>query len=200
MRKDLCGGIASEEEERQSSSRQPLQGRQWRRGERERDEWLNRDAARGGSFFEGRKSMRELLSEEKRAARGGGGGGGGNASSSGNHPSQLLPGKFQRSFRSFLNGGGGDRTTASTQRSPRPWEAGPDSLRLPRYVTVMRASSSSLEGAGGRAPLPAVEMTTARGLGLNLADSATDAAGESSNDDEEEGAVSLDTRVATGSV
>jgi hypothetical protein len=38
-------------------------------------------------------------------------------------------------------------------------------------------------------------MTTARGLGLNLADSATDAASESGNDDEEEGAV-----VATGSV
>jgi hypothetical protein len=55
-------------------------------------------------------------------------------------------------------------------------------------------------GGGGRAPPPAIEMTTARGLGLNLADSATDAAGESSNDDEEEGAVSLDTRVATGSV
>jgi hypothetical protein len=129
MREDLCGGIASEEEERQSSSRQPLQGQQWRRGEREHDEWLNRDAARGGSFFEGRKSMRELLSEEKRTARGGGGGDGGNESSSGNHPSQLLPGKFQRSFR-------------------RPWEASPDSLRLPRYVTVMRALSSSLEGAG----------------------------------------------------
>ena len=68
MRKDLCGGIASEEEERQSSSRQPLQGQQWRRGERERDEWLNRNAARGGSSFEGWKSMRELLSEEKRAS------------------------------------------------------------------------------------------------------------------------------------
>jgi hypothetical protein len=35
-------------------------------------------------------------------------------------------------------------------------------------------------GGGGRAPPPSVEMTTARGLGLNLADSATDAAGESS--------------------
>ena len=90
---------------------------------------------------EGRKSMRELLSEEKRAARGGGGGDGGNASSSCNHPLQLMPGKFQRSFRSFLNGGGGDRTMASTQRSPHPWEAGPDSLRLPM---VMRALSSSL--------------------------------------------------------
>jgi hypothetical protein len=169
-------------------------------GEREWDEWLNRDAAWGGSFFEGWKSMRELLSEEKRAARGGEGGDGGNASSSGNHPSQLLPGKFQRSFRSFLNGGGGDQTTASVQRSPCMWEAGPDSLRLPRYVTVMRALSSLLEGAGGRAPTPAVGMTTARGLRLNLVDSATDAAGKSSNDDEEEGTVSLDTRVATGSV
>ena len=148
MRKDLCGGIASEEEERQSSARQPLQGQQWRRGERERDEWLNRDAARGWSFFEGRKSMRELLSEEKHAARGGGGVDGGNASSSGNHPSQLLQGKFQRSFCMILNGGGGDRTMASTQRSPRLWEAGPDSRRLPSYVTVMRVSSSSLEGAG----------------------------------------------------
>ena len=148
MRKDLCGGIASEEEERQSSSRQPLQGQQWRRGERERDEWLNRDAARGGSFFEGRKSMRELLLEEKRAARGCGGGDGGNTSSSGNRPSQLLLGKFQRSFRSFLNGDEGNRTMALTQQLPRPWEAGPDSLRLPRYVTVMRASLSLLEGAG----------------------------------------------------
>ncbi len=35
-------------------------------------------------------------------------------------------------------------------------------------------------------PPPAVEMTTARGPGLNLVDLATDAAVESSNDDEEE--------------
>ena len=131
--------------------------------------------------------MRELLSEEKRAARGGGGGNGGNALSSGNHPSQLLLGKFQRSFRSFLNGGGGDQTTASTQRSPRPWETGPDCLRLPRYVMVMRALSSLLEGAGG-------ESAAARhrdGQGPRV---------ESSNDDVEEGAVSLDTRIAKGSV
>ncbi len=43
-------------------------------------------------------------------------------------------------------------------------------------------------------------MTTARGLGLNLADLAMDAAGESSNNDKEEGAVSLDTCIAMGSV
>ena len=85
-----------------------------------------------------------------------------------------------------------------TQRLPRPWETGPDSLRLPRYLIVMRALLSLLEGAGERAPLPAVEM--ARGLGLNLADLATDAAGELSNNDEEEGTMSLDTRIATRSV
>ena len=92
--------------------------------------------------------MRELLSEEKRATKGGGGGNGGNALSSGNHPSQLLPGKFQRSFHLFLNGGGGDRTIA-------PWEAGLDSLRLPWYVKVMRALLLSLEGAGVERRRPA---------------------------------------------
>jgi hypothetical protein len=198
MRKDLCGA-ASEGGEWRSSSRQPLQGRQWRRGERERDEWLNRDASRGGSFFEGRKSMREMLSEETRAGSASGPprapiAAGGKAPSGDRTPPLLLPGKFQRSFRSFLNGGD-DWTAVPAQRRdhggalPRPWEAGPDGLRLPRYMRVTRASSS-LRGAGGRAP-PAVEVTPARGLELNLADSSTDDDG---------GAASLDSCVATGSV
>jgi hypothetical protein len=208
MRKDLLSTV-SEDERR---SQQLLQGRQWRRGEKERDDWLTRDAARGGSFFEGRKSMRELLSEEERgwvangdvgnddhrssSLTGRGGGGGGNAFV--NHPSLLLSGQFQRSFRSFLNGGG--ERTSPTQRqdrgrfaSSRPWETGPDGLRLPRYITVMRASS--LEGGGA----PAIEKPPERG-GLNLVDLVTDVDDDTSNDDEEGVIESLDSRVATGSV
>jgi hypothetical protein len=131
MRKDLLSTV-SEDERR---SQQLLQGRQWRRGEKEHDDWLTRDAASGGSFFEGRKSMRELLSEEERGwvangdvgsnshrsssltGSGGGGGGGGNAS--GNHPgSLLLSGQFQRSFRSFLNGG---EASVRRRRNGRAW-------------------------------------------------------------------------------
>ena len=46
---------------------QRQQQQQQRRGEKERNEWLNRDATRNGSFFEGRKSLREIQSEEERA-------------------------------------------------------------------------------------------------------------------------------------
>jgi hypothetical protein len=215
MKKDLLS-TALDEERR---SQRLLHGRQYRRGERERENWLNRDATRGGSFFEGRKTMREALqSEEKRniydgggdaypwksstTGRGGGKGDGANKSSN-DYPTSLLSGQFQRSIRSFLNGGGDCMTSPTTQRrrqdrggrfssSPPPWEVGPDGLRLPRKLTVMRESSSSLEDR--RASL------SNRG-GLNEVNIASDMMVDAQNDDdEEEGVVTLDSCVATGSV
>ena len=131
MKKDLLS-TALDEERR---SQRLLHGRQYRRGEREREEWLNRDATRGGSFFEGRKTMRELLQSEEKCndyddgvdvntrtpsmtGRGGDGGDGANESSK-HYPPSLLSGQFQRSFRSFLNGGG-ERTTATQRRRHGP--------------------------------------------------------------------------------
>ena len=60
MRKDFDKVVATEV----PAQPQPQQ-RQRRRGEKERNEWLNRDATGGGSFFDNRKSMRETLSEEE---------------------------------------------------------------------------------------------------------------------------------------
>ena len=201
MKKDLLS-TALDEERR---SQRLLHGRQYRRGEREREEWLNRDATRGGSFFEGRKTMREPLQSEEKCndyddggdvntrtpsmtGRGGDGGDGADESSK-HYPPSLLSGQFQRSFRSFLNGGGERTSTPTSQRlrpSPPPWEVAPDGLRRPRYMTVMRESSSSL---GGRRAPP-----------LSRGDLATDVLDDARNDDVEAGVMTLDSRVATGSV
>ncbi|KAL3789821.1 hypothetical protein ACHAW5_011244 [Stephanodiscus triporus] len=117
MRKDLLRTVLEDE----------------RRGEKEHEDWLRtHEAASGGSFFKGKRSMRELLSEEERG--------------------WVTNGDVGNDI-------GRDRLTLS----PRPWETGPDSLRLPRYMMVMRASM--LKGEGG----PTIEMPPERD-GLNLAD------------------------------
>lgn len=164
MKKDLL--VTNE----QRQSLQQLQSRRLRRGEKEREDWLNRDATRHGSFFDGRKSMREMLTEdeETRVRVGIGTYSNNNTGSSNNDVSSHFgvgTGQFQRSFRSFLYGGGGEQMRIPPQQqggisrggsssssrfastSPRPWEVGPDSLRLPRYMTVMSASSSLDRGS-----------------------------------------------------
>ena len=122
MRKDL--DIASSMSDRQvESQQQQQQQRQWRRGERERNEWLNRDARAGGSFFDNRKSIRDTLAEDERAWV--------NNGNRDNPPS--IPGQFKRSFRTFFNGG-----EHNQQFRLPPWEVGPEELRLPRYRRVLR--------------------------------------------------------------
>ena len=113
MKKDLL--ITNEQ--RQSS--QQLQSQRLRRGEKEREDWLNRDATRNGSFFEGRKSMREMLTEdeETRAWVGISATNSNNNGSSNDDVSSHFgvgTGQFQRSFRSFLYGSGGEQMRLSS--------------------------------------------------------------------------------------
>jgi hypothetical protein len=115
MKKDLL--ITNEQ--RQSS--QQLQSQRLRRGEKERENWLNRDATRNGSFFEGRKSMREMLTEdeETRAWVGISATNNNNNGSSNDDVSSHFgvgTGQFQRSFRSFLYGSGGEQMRISPQQ------------------------------------------------------------------------------------
>ena len=166
MRKDFSTLISEEMPIQQRQSRKSQQSgeeRQWRRGEKERNEWLNRDATKSGSFFNGRSSMRDNLSDEERAWHGMNSNINTNPvvspaprSSRGNNMSMMtgspssLSGQFKRSFRTFLNAGRAEQqsvVTASPQNQfnnnnsnnrRAPWEIGPEELRLPRYAKVSR--------------------------------------------------------------
>mmetsp|Transcript_15 Transcript_15/g.25 ORF Transcript_15/g.25 Transcript_15/m.25 type:complete len:210 (-) Transcript_15:100-729(-) len=160
MRKDFQNGIASEASSQFQQQNQQQQ-QKLRRGEKERNEWLNRDATRSGSFFDNRKSMRDTLSEEERAWVGANiNNGNSNAdrnprtsTTTVNSSRNALSGKFQRSFRTFLNGG--ERLRQQQQQflqqgqyqSP-PWETGPEGLRLPRYSEVTRRAASPATTSG----------------------------------------------------
>jgi hypothetical protein len=209
MKKDLL----VTNEQRQSS--QQLQSQRLRRGEKEREDWLNRDATMNGSFFEGRKSMREMLTEdeETRAWVGISATNNNNNGSSNDDVSSHFgvgTGQFQRSFRSFLYGSGGEQMRISSQQqggisrggsscssrfassSPRPWEDAPDSLRLPRYMKVMSASTS-LDRGSTHTPIKS---------GMNLVNSVNNSHDQfiSHNKEQEEAALSVDMCVATGSI
>ncbi|KAL9184194.1 hypothetical protein ACHAXT_002280 [Thalassiosira profunda] len=150
MRKDLTSATASEDVQREQFNRRQAQPqRQWRRGERERAEWLNRDAARG-SFFENRPSLRDTLSTEERAWVNRGSGGPQISSVSRSTvttsvaASPSLSGQFKRSFRTFFSPGEAlqDRRQRNQFRVP-VWEAGPEELRLPRYNRVFRREATA---------------------------------------------------------
>lgn len=150
-----------------SESRSPTQQQSPpRRGEKERNEWLNRDAIRSGSFFEGRKSMRDTLSEEERAwtnpqamsssrsntldnnSLGSTTGSSSNSSSgctSNPNLSPLISGQFRRSFHALMQHQHRDRLN-NISSSP-PWEVGPENLRLPRYKKVVRRASRPEDSA-----------------------------------------------------
>jgi hypothetical protein len=160
--------VSASESQRPMEQRQQQrqQQQQQRRGEKERNEWLNRDATRNGSFFEGRKSLRDIQSEEERAwttnidnnpqsmaasrrsstiGNSLGSMTGSSSISSGgsrnNNPDipPSISGQFRRSFHALMqNQHHRDRFNNIT--TP-PWEIGPESLRLPRYRKVVRASS-----------------------------------------------------------
>lgn len=156
MRKDFDKDIASEAPTQQQQQ-QPQ--RQWRRGEKEREEWLGRDAARGGSFFENRKSIRDTLSEEERAriatinSR--------NTPMSPSAATPSMSGQFKRNLRTFFNGREPSGGSREGQFQRPPWETGPEGLRLPRYVKVTRRAAPTSTAA-------ASEVTGLRGLVANL--------------------------------
>eukprot|EP00984_Skeletonema_dohrnii_P036737 scaffold38050_cov178-Skeletonema_dohrnii-CCMP3373.AAC.2 len=106
-----------------------------------RDEWINRDARSGGSFFDNRSSMRDSLSPEERAWINSGGGNNNNSSSS---QRGSIGGHFKRSFQTFLNGGDPSPTSppqGSRSWDNRPvWETGPEYLRLPRYTEIRKST------------------------------------------------------------
>jgi len=129
-----------------------------------RDDWINRDARKGGSFFDNRRSMRDSLSPEERAWVNNGGE---NNSSGGNmqynSTSRLasqrssIGGHFKRSFQTFLNGG--DPTPSPPPQGSRSWdrpvwETGPEYLRLPRYTKILKTTSGERIGDdAARAPM-----------------------------------------------
>lgn len=208
MKKDLL--VTNE----QHQSSQQLHSQRLRRGEKEREDWLNRDATRKGSFFEGRKSMREMLSddEETRAWVRIGATNNNNSGCSNDDVSSHFgvgTGQFQRSFRSFLYGSGGEQMRISPPQQqggisrggsssssrfasslPRPWESASDSLRLPRYMTVMTASSS-LDSRSINPPLQSR---------INSVSPMNDIQDHLDGHNKEEDALFVDMCVATGSV
>mmetsp|Transcript_5597 Transcript_5597/g.11820 ORF Transcript_5597/g.11820 Transcript_5597/m.11820 type:complete len:506 (-) Transcript_5597:125-1642(-) len=108
-----------------------------------RDEWINRDARSGGSFFDNRSSMRDSLSPEERAWINSGGGNNNNNNSSSQQRGSI-GGHFKRSFQTFLNGGDPSPTPppqGSRSWDNRPvWETGPEYLRLPRYTEIRKSA------------------------------------------------------------
>lgn len=106
-----------------------------------RDDWVNRDARNGGSFFDNRRSMRDTLSPEERSWI--------NSSGSTVSPSRAtaaagrstIGGHFKRSFQTFLNGGDPSPSSPPPPGNSRSWdkpvwETGPEYLRLPRYTKI----------------------------------------------------------------
>lgn len=207
MRKDLLsvgGEEALKMERKMEQKLQPEQQQQkLRRGEKERNEWLNRDATRNGSFFDNRKSMRDTLSQEEKAW----------VNKTTNPPvsamassSPTLTGQFKRSFRTFFNSGGEQPMQQQSQRQSQyqlpPWETGPEGLRLPRYSKVMRASPETA------AATAVVEKSLNRGMSLkNLVVTVANKQKEEedgfteSYEEEEEDSLSLDNAcAASGSV
>lgn len=227
MRKDFQNGIASETssqvQQQPKQNEQQQQQQQLRRGEKERNEWLNRDATRSGSFFDNRKSMRDTISEEERAwieandDINNNNNNNGNSNANPNPPASstatanssrnALSGKFQRSFRTFLNGGERLQQLRRQQQqrlqqgqygryqSP-PWETGPEGLRLPRYCEVTRRAAAS--------PATTTTSETNAAGEISRGNSLRDlASNNDSFDGEEEGEVLSaleDAHVATGSV
>ena len=162
MRKDISRNTIAEEAAVVSKTdSHPQTQQQLRRGEKERDEWLNRDAIHGGSFFEGRKGIRETQSKEERAWTSNNG----KSKTDSRTDSSIsdrnsiitnkpitppsISGQFRRSFHALVNIR--EQQTMMQRRQHRdqsfnislpPWEVGPEALRLPRYRKVARSTRS----------------------------------------------------------
>jgi len=122
-----------------------------------RDEWINRDARSGGSFFDNRSSMRDSLSPEERAWINSGGGNSNNNNSSSLPQRGSIGGHFKRSFQTFLNGGDPSPTPPpqGSRSWDRPvWETGPEYLRLPRYTEIRKSTPGErIEDESARASM-----------------------------------------------
>ena len=191
MRKDFDTIVS---EEIPSRSDEP---KQWRRGERERNEMLNRDTS-SGSFFDGRSSMMDTLSEEERAWL--------NANPQQTSPAannnmvsrsqSTLSGQFKRGFRTFFNGGEQMQVRRQVNQWSKPcWEVGPEGLRLPRYARVMRSIPS---------PETQVTESAPNGKSFSLKDLVSNQDEENDRyvgeEDFEGSDVATDTRVASGPI
>ena len=155
MRKDVLnggdsgGGGGGEYDQRrrfikqqQHQQQQQQQGRQQTmRGERGRNEWVNR-----------RSRKRDVLSEEERGWYDS------NDNNRNANEVSSIQGRVQRSFRSLWNGSGDSNSNSNSninsnnhgtnnggqgrfRRSPPCWETGPEELRLPRYSKVIRSGN-----------------------------------------------------------
>ncbi|KAL7452296.1 hypothetical protein ACHAWC_004027 [Mediolabrus comicus] len=106
-----------------------------------RDDWVNRDARNGGSFFDNRRSMRDTLSPEERAWINSGGSSVSSSRATAAAGRSTIGGHFKRSFQTFLNGGDPSPTSPLPPGNSRSWdkpvwETGPEYLRLPRYAKI----------------------------------------------------------------
>ena len=106
-----------------------------------RDDWVNRDARNGGSFFDNRRSMRDTLSPEERAWINSGGSSVSPSRATAAAGRSTIGGHFKRSFQTFLNGGEPSPTSPLPPGNSRSWdkpvwETGPEYLRLPRYTKI----------------------------------------------------------------
>ena len=124
-----------------------------------RDDWINRDARQGGSFFDSRSSMRDSLSPEERAWINNGGangnGGGSRQYNSSSSQRNSIGRHFKRSFQTFLNGGDTSSTPPPGSWDRPVWETGPEYLRLPRYTKIRKSVSGERieDDASARAPI-----------------------------------------------
>ena len=96
--------------------------------------------------------------------------------------------------RGGISRGGSSSSSRFASSSPRPWEDAPDSLRLPRYMKVMSASTS-LDRGSTHTPIKS---------GMNLVNPVNDSRDQfishNKEQEEEEAALSMDMCVATGSI
>mmetsp|Transcript_13976 Transcript_13976/g.30594 ORF Transcript_13976/g.30594 Transcript_13976/m.30594 type:complete len:449 (-) Transcript_13976:117-1463(-) len=143
MQKDLCkvGNVGPEINTR-SQKQQP---RRYRRGEREREEMLNRDATKG-SYFSNRPSLRDSMSREGEKWIGGDSNLPRSRGVALESTSTPTSGNFRQSLRTFFNGSepnSSDGLDRSWRRQIPPWECGPAELMLPRYHRVFREDAAA---------------------------------------------------------
>jgi len=115
-----------------------------------RDDWINGDVRKSGSFFDNRRSMRDSLSPDERSKQ---------YNSTPRPASQRssIGGQFKRSFQTFLNGG--DPTPTPPPQGSRSWdrpvwETRPEYLRLPRCTKILKTTPGERIGNdAARAPM-----------------------------------------------
>ena len=144
MRKELQGGTATAASDNiansaASAARQGKESRRWRRGEKERLEWLRRNSAPRGSFLGACDRTDPTLSVEAWESR----------VRMYNKDSPHFSSQFKRGLQNFFDGHSREHFQLQRTKLP-PWETGPANLRLPRYVQISRTKKNKHISSNGR--------------------------------------------------